>query len=90
MPDVRISSELELAEGEVIVTEGILTGTHTGTFSSPAGEVPASGNRVSLRYVSIKWVRDERIVAERLYFDQLEFLQQIGAMPAPGRPTPRP
>lgn len=80
LPDGRISSELEVAAGDVVVTEGTLTGTHTGSFRSPAGEVPASGKRVRFRYVSIKWVRDDGIAAEHIYFDQLEFLQQIGAM----------
>ena len=82
LPDGVISSEFVLAGADAVVTEGTLTGMHTGTFRGPAGEVPASGNRVSFRYVSIKWVRDDRIVAEHLYFDQLEFLMQIGAMPA--------
>jgi steroid delta-isomerase-like uncharacterized protein len=82
LPDGRISTEFELSGGDAVVTEGTLSGTHTGTFNSPAGEVPASGNRVSFRYVSIKRVRDDRVAAEHLYFDQLDFLQQIGALPA--------
>jgi steroid delta-isomerase-like uncharacterized protein len=87
IPDGRISSEFELTGGDAVVTEGALKGTHTGTFRSPAGDVPPSGNQVSFRYVSIKWVRDDEIVAEHLYFDQLDFLQQVGAMP-PTTPTP--
>lgn len=79
--DGRISSENEVAAGDTVVTEGTLTGTHTGTFRSPQGDIPASGSRVALRYVSVKQIRDSKVAVERLYFDQLEFLQQIGALP---------
>lgn len=64
-----------------VVIEGTLSGTHTGTFRSAQGDIPASGNRVALRYVSVKQIRDSKVAVERLYFDQLEFLQQIGALP---------
>jgi steroid delta-isomerase-like uncharacterized protein len=82
LPDGRISSDNEVAAGDTVVTEGTLTGTHSGTFRSPRGDIPASGNLVTLRYVSVKQIRDGKVAAERLYFDQLEFLQQIGALPA--------
>jgi steroid delta-isomerase-like uncharacterized protein len=80
IPDGTISAETRVASGDVVVTEGTLTGTHTGTFRTPQGEIPASGNAVNTRYASVKEFRDERLVNERLYFDQLEFLQQLGAM----------
>jgi steroid delta-isomerase-like uncharacterized protein len=82
LPDGKISSENEVAAGDTVVTEGTLSGTHTGTFRSPQGDIPASGNRVTLRYVSVKQIRDGKVAAERLYFDQLELLQQIGALPS--------
>jgi predicted ester cyclase len=82
LPDGKISSESEVAGAHTVVTEGTLTGTHSGTFRSPQGDIPASGNLVTLRYVSVKQIRDGKVAAERLYFDQLEFLQQIGALPS--------
>jgi steroid delta-isomerase-like uncharacterized protein len=82
LPDGRISSEHEVAAGDTVVTEGTLTGTHSGTFRSPQGDIPASGNHLSLRYVSVKEIRDGKVAAERLCFDQLEFLRQIGALPS--------
>jgi steroid delta-isomerase-like uncharacterized protein len=86
LPDGRISSENEVAAGDTVVTEGTLTGTHSGTFRSPQGDIPASGNRVALRYVSVKQIRDSKVAVERLYFDQFEFLQQIGALPPAREP----
>jgi predicted ester cyclase len=81
LPDGKISSEHEVAAGDTVVTEGRLSGTHTGTFRGAQGEIPASGSRVSLRFASVKLIRDGKVASERLYFDQLEFLQQIGALP---------
>jgi predicted ester cyclase len=82
LPDAKITSDHQVASGDEVVTEGRLIGTHTGTFRSPQREIPASGNRVELPYVSLKWIRDGKLAVEHLYFDQLTLLQQIGALPA--------
>lgn len=82
LPDVNISSENEIAAEDTVVTEGVLSGTHTGVFQTPQGEIPASGNHVELRYASVKKIREGKVAHENLYFDQLEFLQQLGALPA--------
>jgi ketosteroid isomerase-like protein len=66
------------------VTEGTLAGTPTGTFRSPQGDIPATGNRIQLRYASVRHIRDGKVASEHLYFDQLEFLQQLGALPPEG------
>lgn len=80
LPDARITVDERLAAGEVVVSEGSLVGTHAGTFRTPEGDIPATGRPVTLRYASVKRFRDDRLVSEHLYFDQLEFLQQLGAM----------
>jgi steroid delta-isomerase-like uncharacterized protein len=80
LPDAKITAEDLLAAGNVVVAEGTLVGTHGGTFRSPQGEIPRTGNPVSLRYAAVKRFEGDRIVSEHLYFDQLEFLQQLGAM----------
>jgi steroid delta-isomerase-like uncharacterized protein len=80
LPDARITVDERLAAGGVVVSEGSLVGTHAGTFRTPDGEIPATGRPVTLRYAAIKRFRDDRLVSEHLYFDQLEFLQQLGAM----------
>ena len=85
LPDARIVVDNQFVAGETVVAEGTLTGTHTGTFRAPQGEVPPSGNPVRLRYASVKQICDGKVVRERLYFDQLEFLQQIEALPAAGQ-----
>lgn len=85
LPDARIVADNQFVAGETVVAEGTLTGTHTGTFRAPQGDVPASGNTVRLRYASVKQILDGKVAREHLYFDQLEFLQQIGALPRAGK-----
>jgi steroid delta-isomerase-like uncharacterized protein len=81
LPDARITPDDLFAAGDTVVAEGTLAGTHTGPFRTPDGEIPATGNAVTLRYAAIKRFRDDRLASEHLYFDQLEFLQQLGAAP---------
>jgi predicted ester cyclase len=80
LPDGRITLDDRLAVRDVVVAEGTLIGTHSGTFKTPQGEIPPTGNPVTLRYATVKRFRDDRLVSEHLYFDQLEFLQQLGAL----------
>lgn len=83
LPDSQIKRTNEFVAGDTVITEGFLLGTQTGVFPTPQGEIPASGNPVNLRYASVKSVKDGKIVFEHLYFDQMEFMMQIGAMPQP-------
>jgi steroid delta-isomerase-like uncharacterized protein len=80
LPDATIRAHDHVAAADVVAAEGTIAGTHTGTFRTPQGEIPPSGNSVMLRYAAIKRFKDDRLVSEHLYFDQLEFLQQLGAM----------
>ena len=82
LPDAELSYDHQIEAGDAVVTEGTLTGTHTGTFRSPQGEIAATGSRVHLRYASIRRIRRRKVASEHLYFDQLEFLQQLGALPS--------
>jgi hypothetical protein len=81
LPDARVTPANQLIAGSTVVTEGYMTGSHTGTLRTSQGDIPPSGNRIKLRYVTVQRVKDGLIVSEHLYFDQLEFLGQIGALP---------
>ena len=85
LPDATVRWENHLESGSMIAGEGVLTGTHSGPFRTPRGEIPASGGQVRLPYAFIRRVEGGKITSEHLYFDQMEFLQQLGALPqAPG------
>jgi steroid delta-isomerase-like uncharacterized protein len=82
LPDARVTAENEIVAGDTVVVEGSLTGTHTGTFRAPQGDIPATGNPIQLRFASVKTIRAGKVSSEHLYFDQLDFLQQLGALPS--------
>jgi predicted ester cyclase len=83
LPDATISWKTHVESGSMIAGEGVLSGTHTGPFRTPQGEIPPSGREVALPYAFIRRVEGGKISSEHLYFDQLEFLEQLGATPPP-------
>jgi predicted ester cyclase len=83
LPDATITWENHVESGPMIAGEGVITGTHSGPFRTPQGEIPPSGKQVRLPYAFVRRVESGKIASEHLYFDQMEFLQQLGAMPQP-------
>jgi predicted ester cyclase len=82
-PDARITTAERAAQGSIAVIEGTFGGTHAGTLRSASGEIPASGHRVEVECVLVYECASDRIVSKHFYFDRLELLTQIQAVPAP-------
>jgi len=66
--------------GESAVDEAYLSATHTGPMPGPEGEIAPTGNRIRLRECDAVTVREGRVVSHRFYFDQLDFLSQLGVL----------
>ena len=50
-------------------------------MTGPDGtEIPPTGNRVEIPYVSIYTARGDQIVSGRLYWDQTEVMNQLGLL----------
>ncbi|MCM1976910.1 MULTISPECIES: ester cyclase [Streptomyces] len=72
----------EYEAGDTAIDEGFFSGINSGPIALPDGQsLPATGKPVKLRGVDFATVRDGRIVSYRLYFDQMEFLGQLGLLP---------
>jgi steroid delta-isomerase-like uncharacterized protein len=82
-PDAHLSITRRIVSGNVTVEEGAFEGTHTGTFRTPAGDVPATGKWVKGSYCGIQEYEGDLIKGGRLYYDQVDLLTQLGLMPAP-------
>ena len=67
-------------EGEVFL-EGRFVGTHDGDLHSPDGTLPASGNKLELRFADYFKLSGGRIIEHRTYFDQVDMMRQLGALP---------
>ena len=81
-PDAKIRIVNQAESGDTVITEGVYTGTHTGPLASPQGEVPPTGRKIDLHFCDIFEVNGGKAVAHRLYFDNGEFMSQLGLMPA--------
>jgi steroid delta-isomerase-like uncharacterized protein len=78
-PDLRIDEREAIAEGGLVATRWIASGTHTG--ADFAG-LPASGRRFEISGMSIYRVVEGRIVEGWVNDDSLLMLRQLGALPA--------
>ena len=77
-PDATITADRVVDQGDVVVVEGHYTGTHTGPLRGAQGEVPPTGQRMSLPFCDVYVLRDGKIAAHHVYFDQMELLGQLG------------
>ncbi len=67
--------------GNCAVDEGWFTGRHTGPLPAPNGEtIPPTGKTVRIRECDAITVENGLITSHRFYFDQTEFLGQLGLM----------
>jgi ketosteroid isomerase-like protein len=68
--------------GNVAVDEGYFIGTNTGELQMPGGEsIPATGKQIRVRDCDVMVVEDGLIREHRFYYDQMEFLGQLGLLP---------
>ncbi|MBE4736832.1 MULTISPECIES: ester cyclase [Streptomyces] len=82
MPEARYESLASFEVGDTAIDEGVFSGTNTGPLAFPDGtSMPATHKDISMRGVDFATVRDGQIVSYRLYFDQLDFLNQLGLLP---------
>lgn len=81
IPDVRYEHVDNYEAGDVAIDEGFVVGTNTGPLSLPSGEtLPATGKQVRIRSCDIARVERGEITSHHFYFDQVEFLGQLGLM----------
>jgi steroid delta-isomerase-like uncharacterized protein len=83
-PDNDVEILIRHECGSIVVEEGIFSGTHTGDLVTPDGQViPATGKSVRAPYVDVFEVEGDIVKRERLFFDRLELLTQLGVVPEP-------
>jgi steroid delta-isomerase-like uncharacterized protein len=78
-PDSHYETISKLEGDGKAVDEGYFEGTHRGALKGPEGEtIEPTGKHVKLRSCDIATVRDGKIVEHHLYFDEGEFMRQLG------------
>jgi predicted ester cyclase len=79
-PDLRLTVDETVEEGERIAVRFTVRGTHEGVFQG----IPPTGRPVEVQGFSILHFSAGRIVERWNQLDQLSMLQQLGVLPAPG------
>jgi steroid delta-isomerase-like uncharacterized protein len=78
-PDLRITVEDQIAEGDKVVTRWKAVGTHDGDLPG----LPASGRSTTVTGIGIDRIEGGKIVESWGNWDTLGMMQQLGAIPAP-------
>jgi steroid delta-isomerase-like uncharacterized protein len=77
-PDLSVTIEDTIAEGEKVVTRYTIRGTHQGEIEEFG---PPTGRQLELEGITIHRIEDGKIVEEWERYDNLDILQQLGLVP---------
>ncbi|GAA2137504.1 hypothetical protein GALLR39Z86_41040 [Glycomyces algeriensis] len=78
-PDGHYETVAKLESDGRAVDEGYFIGTNTEAMTTPSGErIEATGKQVKLRSCDIAAVEDGRITEHHVYFDESDFMRQMG------------
>ena len=79
-PDVKVTIDILVAEGDKVISRWTGTGTHTGELMG----IPATGKRIEMTGITIVSVADGKIAEFWMESDQMGLMQQLGVVPPPG------
>lgn len=86
LPDLGIEVERRYAAEDAVILEVTITGTHLGRWRG----VPATGRRVAFPLVAVyAFTHDDRLAGERIHYDRLAVLEQLGLAHGPEHPLGR-
>jgi steroid delta-isomerase-like uncharacterized protein len=77
-PDLRLTIEEMIAEGDKVVTRWTFRATHQGASLG----MPATGKHVTMPGMSLVRLEGGKSVENWVIYDQLSLLQQLGLAPA--------
>jgi len=72
-PDARVTVD----EADYLDNRSVIRWTYTGT-NTGEGQFPATGKKVSVSGVSVSRYEEGKLVEELVYFDNLDFMTQLG------------
>jgi Predicted ester cyclase len=77
-PDLHVTIEEVIAEGDTVAARVTARGTNTGELMGMA----PTGKRAEWAVNHYSHFRDGKMIEDRVNFDQLGFLKQLGMMPS--------
>lgn len=79
-PDLRLTIEDIMAEGDMVAARVAFQGTHRGEFQG----IPPTGKEVAFSSIEVNRVRNGKVEEHWVELDLLGLMQQLGAIPEPG------
>jgi len=77
-PDLKHTVDEVIADDDTLAVRWTVRGTHRGEFQG----IPASGKSITLSGITVHHLVGARVRETWLVYDNIELLQQIGAVPA--------
>ena len=78
MPDLRVTIDDMIAEGDRVALRWTTSGTQKGALETPLGVAPASHRPVSIPGINIFRIAGGKIAEEWIVWDTLGLAQQVG------------
>jgi steroid delta-isomerase-like uncharacterized protein len=82
-PDVQLTVKNLIESDGWVAFEAEFEGTHQAPLEGPGGAIPATNRRITGKAAEILRIENGKVTEERLYFDQLDFLTQLGVIEQP-------
>jgi steroid delta-isomerase-like uncharacterized protein len=80
-PDLRLTVDETIAEGDRVVCRVTVTGTHQGALDFVKIQLPATGKRFRTTHIHVFRIADGAIAERWAERDDVGMLQQLGVMP---------
>ena len=80
-PDLRVTIEDIVAEGDKVACRVTFRGTHKGEFQG----IAPTNKQVTVTAISINRIDGDKIVERSVLLDRMSLMQQLGAVPKPGQ-----
>jgi len=80
-PDLRITVEDIVAEGDKVVSRGTFSGTHKGEFMG----IAPTGKQITVGLIEIVRIVAGKMVEHWNVVDNLGMMRQLGVVPPPGQ-----
>ncbi|MDZ4719707.1 MAG: ester cyclase [Roseiflexaceae bacterium] len=78
-PDLHVTIQDQVAEGDKVVTHKLFQGTHHGTFMG----VAPTGRQIAFAVIDILRLDNDKVVEHWAIQDRLALMQQLGMLPVP-------
>jgi steroid delta-isomerase-like uncharacterized protein len=87
-PDLRMTVDDTIAEGDKVVCRVTVTGTHEGALDFVKVKLPPTGKKFRTTHIHVFRIANGTIVERWAERDDLGMLQQLGFMPSLLKPSP--